>query len=79
MAADSMARNDLVGVRFAPAEQAVLERLVTHFEEAHPGMRFNKQMVIRAAVFAYAEKLGIEPVPPAPASMPRAKTAVKKR
>jgi hypothetical protein len=81
MATEALARNDLVGVRFTPNEHELLDRLVAHFEEAHPGMRFNKQMVIRAAVFAYAKGLGIEPAvpPPAPSSRPRQKTAPKKR
>ena len=74
MAAVEMARNELVGVRFAPGEQRLLQRLVEHFEQAHPGMRFNKQMVIRAAVFAYARDLGlVEEPPPAPPSRARMK------
>lgn len=78
MVAVAMARNELVGVRFSPEEHALLDRLVGHFERAHPGMRFNKQMVIRAAVFAYAREFGIEPSPPpAPPSQPRIKAATK--
>ncbi len=73
MTSEAMARNDLVGVRFTPEEQDVLDRLVSHFEAAHPGMRFNKQMVIRAAVFAYAKELGLGVATPAPPSKPKPK------
>lgn len=77
MAAVGMARNDLVGVRFTPEEQALLDRLVEHFESAHPGMRYNKQMVIRAAVFAYAKTLGLitEPINADPPVKTRPKIA----
>lgn len=80
MTSAAMARNELVGVRFSPDEHALLDRLVSHYEQAHPGMRFNKQMVIRAAVFAYAKGLGIEPnttAPQEPPSRPRVKAAAK--
>lgn len=75
MTTAAVARNDLVGMRFTPDEQALLDRLVEHFKQAHPGMPFNRQMVIRAAVFAYAKSLGIETaaVPPPPPSKPRPK------
>ena len=78
MASAAMARNELVGVRFTPEEQAVLERLVGHFEREHPGMRFNKQMVIRAAVFAYARGLGLLEAPAPPPTRPRVKSSKKR-
>lgn len=78
---EAVARNDLVGVRFTPKEQELLDALLGHFEDRNPGMKFTKQMVIRAAVFAYAKSLGIESpstAPPSkPASQPRIRAAAR--
>ena len=73
----TMPRNDLIGVRFSAEELELLDRLVAHFTATHPGVKFNRQMAIKAAVArAAADALP----PPAPHSRPRVtKTTARKR
>jgi predicted DNA-binding protein len=51
-----MAERPIVGIRFSPEELALLEALAAHEERT-------KSDVVRRAVRAYAEKLGVGPKP----------------
>lgn len=52
--ATGMGRNPVVGVRFAPSELELLDALAAHEERSRAD-------VVRRAVRAYAEKLGVKP------------------
>lgn len=71
IAAGGMARGKLVGVRFSDEEYARIERLITHYQSVTPGVDFNAQTVIKAALALAESTLGL--VPPPPPSKPRAK------
>lgn len=60
MTAEQMARNKLIGVRFSDEEAARVERLRLHFQELNPGVTFNAQTVIKAAL-ALAEAQLLQP------------------
>jgi hypothetical protein len=69
-AANAMPRNKLIGVRFTEEEIGVLDRLVAHFEETSPGVAFNHQLAIKAALAIVAREVGVA-APPAPRSRPK--------
>jgi hypothetical protein len=68
-----MPRGTLIGVRFSSEEKARLDALARHLEATHPGVVFNAQMAIKAAIAIVSRDAGLEAPPPAPSSRPHTK------
>lgn len=78
MAAVEMPRGKLIGVRLSAEEVERLDRLAAHFERnSPPGVTYNAQTTIKAAIAIAATQAGID-VPPAAPSRPRVKKTTRR-